>query len=176
MNQYKNQQQQIKQTQEFIERFRDKATKARQVQSRVKQWEKMEMVELENEEDEIHFYFPQHKPSGRVVLELQSVLKSYGSQCIIRNLNYKIERGDRIAVVGVNGAGKSTLARILAGVEPFDSGKRIAGHNVTVSYFAQDQAEELDLSIDVLTTVESSAETETRAQAADIARIVSFPW
>ena len=164
MNQYKNQQQQIKQTQEFIERFRYKATKARQVQSRVKQLEKMETVELENEEEEIHFHFPQPQSSGRVVLELQSVVKSYGGHCVIQDLNYKIERGDRIAVVGVNGAGKSTLARILAGVEPFDSGKRIAGHNVTVSYFAQDQAEELDLSLDVLMTVESSAASETRLQ------------
>ena len=164
MNQYKNQQQQIKQTQEFIERFRYKATKARQVQSRVKQLEKMETVELENEEEEIHFHFPQPQSSGRVVLELQSVVKSYGIHCVIQDLNYKIERGDRIAVVGVNGAGKSTLARILAGVEPFDSGERIAGHNVTVSYFAQDQADELDLSLDVLTTVELSAANETRMQ------------
>ena len=164
INQYKNQQQHIKQTQEFIDRFRYKATKARQVQSRVKQLEKMETVELENEEDEIHFHFPQPQPSGRVAMELRSIFKSYGENCVIRNLNYKIEREDRVAVVGVNGAGKSTLARILAGVEPFDSGERVPGYNVTVSYFAQDQAEELDLSLDVLTTVESSAATETRVQ------------
>jgi ATP-binding cassette subfamily F protein 3 len=164
VNQYRNQQQHIKQTQEFIERFRYKATKARQVQSRIKQLEKMDTVELESEEDEIHFHFPKPVQSGRVVMELLSVVKSYGSHCVIQGLNYKIERGDRVAVVGVNGAGKSTLARILAGVEPFDSGDRMPGYNVMISYFAQDQADELDLSLDALTTVESTSAAETRVQ------------
>lgn len=160
----KNQQQQIKQTQKFIDRFRYKATKARQVQSRIKQLEKIELVEIENEESEIHFSFPQTQQSGRIVMELKHVGKSYGAVRVFTKLDYKIERGDRVAVVGVNGAGKSTLARILAGVEPFDSGERIVGHNATLSYFAQEQAEELDLTKDVLQTVEEVASDETRSQ------------
>ena len=164
LNQLKNQQQHIKQTQEFIERFRYKATKARQVQSRIKQLEKMEIVEVENEEDEIHFYFPTPQQSGRVVMELKSLSKSYGTLEVFKNLDYKVERGDRIAIVGINGAGKSTLTRILAGMESIDSGERIIGYNVVPSYFAQDQAEELDLSKDVLQTVEEVAGAETRVQ------------
>ena len=164
LNQLKNQQQHIKQTQEFIERFRYKATKARQVQSRIKQLEKMEIVEVENEEDEIHFYFPTPQQSGRVVMELKSLSKSYGTLEVFKNLDYKVERDDRIAIVGINGAGKSTLTRILAGVESIDSGERIIGYNVVPSYFAQDQAEELDLSKDVLQTVEEVAGAETRVQ------------
>lgn len=164
MNQYKNQQAQIKQTEEFIERFRYKATKARQVQSRIKQLEKIDLIEIEAEESEIHFEFPQPQPSGRVVMELKALSKSYDDHRIFSGLNYKIERGDRIAVVGVNGAGKSTLSRIIAGVEPFDSGERIEGYNTSLSYFAQNQADELDMTKDVLSVVEEDAATETRVR------------
>ncbi|MCX6122557.1 MAG: ABC-F family ATP-binding cassette domain-containing protein [Ignavibacteriales bacterium] len=164
VSQLKNQQQHIKQTQEFIDRFRYKATKARQVQSRIKQLEKIDIVEVESEEDEIHFHFPPPQQSGRVVMELNNIGKHYGALEVFNNLDYKVERGDRIAIVGVNGAGKSTLSRILAGVESYDAGERIIGYNVVPSYFAQDQAEELDLTKDVLQTVEESAGTETRAQ------------
>jgi len=163
-SQLKNQQQHIKQTQEFIDRFRYKATKARQVQSRIKQLEKIDIVEIENEEEEIHFHFPVTQKSGRIVLECKRIVKKYGSLEVFKNLNYTVERGDRIAVVGVNGAGKSTLCRILAGIESFDSGERIIGTNVTLSYFAQDQAEELDLTKDVLQTVEEIGRKETRTQ------------
>ena len=164
ISQLKNQQQHIKQTQEFIERFRYKATKARQVQSRIKQLEKIELVEVESEEDEIHFHFPPPQQSGRVVIELRGIGKHYGTLEVFNNLEYKVERGDRIAIVGVNGAGKSTLSRILAGVESYDAGERIIGYNVVPSYFAQDQADELDPTKDVLQTVEESAGTETRTQ------------
>jgi ATP-binding cassette subfamily F protein 3 len=164
LSQLKNQQQHIKQTQEFIERFRYKATKARQVQSRIKQLDKIEVVEVESEEDEIHFHFPPPQQSGRVVMELNNLGKHYGALEVFNNLDYKVERGDRIAIVGVNGAGKSTLSRILAGVESYDTGERIIGYNVIPSYFAQDQADELDLTKDVLQTVEESAGTETRTQ------------
>jgi ATP-binding cassette subfamily F protein 3 len=161
---YKNQQQQIKQTERFIERFRYKATKARQVQSRIRQLEKLDRIELEDQEGEIRFAFPPAPPSGRVVLELRNVDKSYGTLPLFRGLSFDIDRGDRIAFVGVNGAGKSTLSRIIAGVESFDRGERIVGHNVTVCYFAQHQAEELDPDHDVLQTVESVATGETRSR------------
>ncbi|MDE3058037.1 MAG: ABC-F family ATP-binding cassette domain-containing protein [Bacteroidota bacterium] len=162
MNAMRNQQQQMKQTQEFIERFRYKATKARQVQSRIKQLEKMELIEVEDDDEEIHFHFPKAQQSGRVVLELQNIHKAFGGHVVYKKLNYKIERGDRIAIVGVNGAGKSTLSKIAAGVEPFQSGKRIVGYNVIVSYFAQHQAEELDMNKGVLQTVEEVAVGEIR--------------
>ena len=164
MSQYKNQQQQLKQTQEFIERFRYKATKARQVQSRIKQLEKVDLIEIESEENEIHFEFPQPQQGGRIAMELKALDKSYGDHVIFTELNYKVERGERIAVVGVNGAGKSTLSRIIAGVESFDSGERIVGYNTTISYFAQNQADELDMTKDVLSVVEEDAATETRVR------------
>jgi ATP-binding cassette subfamily F protein 3 len=159
---YKNQQQQIKQTEQFIERFRYKATKARQVQSRIKQLEKIDLIEIEDEEGGIHFAFPPAPQSGRVVMELKGIRKSYGALKVFNGLDFDIERGDRIAFVGVNGAGKSTLARILAGTEPFDAGERIVGHNVAVSYFAQHQAEELNPAYDVLQTVDEVATGDIR--------------
>ena len=158
----KNQQQKLKETQQFIDRFRYKATKARQVQSRIKQLEKMELIEIEPGESGIRFEFPPPPPSGRVVMELKRLKKSYGSLRVFDELDYKIERGDHIAVVGANGAGKSTLSRILAGVEPFDDGERILGHQVTLSYFAQHQAEELDPVKDALETMDEIAEGEIR--------------
>ena len=164
VNAYRNQQQQIKQTQQFIDRFRYKATKARQVQSRIKQMEKMELIEIEDEEEEIHFHFPQPQPSGRVVMEFRNIGKEYGDNTVFNGLNYTVERGDRIAVVGVNGAGKSTFVRIAAGIEPISGGARIEGHNVILSYFAQHQAEELDLSKEVLQIVDDVATGEIRTK------------
>ncbi len=164
LNAYKNQQQQLKQTQDFIDRFRYKATKARQVQSRIKQMEKIDMIEIEDEEEEIHFHFPQAQPSGRTVMELKNLKKSFGEKTVFSGLEYLIERGDRIAIVGVNGAGKSTFSKIVAGVEPFDSGERIIGHNVAVSYFAQHQADELDLSKGVLEILDDVALGEIRTK------------
>jgi ATP-binding cassette subfamily F protein 3 len=159
---YRNQQQQIKQTEQFIERFRYKATKARQVQSRLKMLEKMDLVEMEEEESDIHFTFPPAPPSGRAVIELKNISKRYGEKQIFRGLDFDIDRGDRIAFVGVNGAGKSTLSRILAGVEPFESGERKVGHNVLISYFAQHQADELNPRNDVLGTLDEVAVGDIR--------------
>jgi len=161
---YKNQQQQIKQTEQFIERFRYKATKARQVQSRIKQLEKLDRIEIEDGEKEIRFSFPPSPHSGRVAMELRGIRKKDGPLTIFDGVDFDIERGDRIAFVGVNGAGKSTLSRIIAGVEPFDGGTRTVGHNVVVSYFAQHQAEELNQHNDVLQTVDEVATGEIRKQ------------
>lgn len=164
LNAYKNQQQQIKQTQQFIERFRYKATKARQVQSRIKQLEKMELIEIEDNEEEIHFYFPKAHPSGSIVMELKNICKGYGEKQVFNGLNYTIERGDRIAVVGINGAGKSTFTRLLASAERVDSGEIKTGYSVVPSYFAQHQAEELDLSSDVFGIVDNVAVGEIRTK------------
>ena len=159
---FDNQQQQIKQTRQFIDRFRYKATKARQVQSRMKMLDKMDLVEIEDEEGGISFDFPPPPQPGRILMELQGIQKSYGDLRIFDKLDMTIERGDRIAFLGVNGAGKSTLARIIAGIETFQAGERKPGHNLLVGYYAQNQAEELDPQKTVLQTLDDSAVGEIR--------------
>jgi len=141
---YKNQQDKIQHLEAFIDRFRYKATKARQVQSRIKELERIERIELPPAEQTIRFHFPQPKPSGRVVAEFRNVAKSYGAKQVFSGVNFVIERGDRVALVGVNGAGKSTLIKILAGIEPLTAGEYTLGHNAAPDYFAQDQYKELD--------------------------------
>jgi ATP-binding cassette, subfamily F, member 3 len=146
---YRNQRDRIEQLEVFINRFRYQATKAKQVQSRIKELEKIERIEVPPEEKTIHFSFPQPKPSGRIVAEFEEVAKSYpkaggGEKEVFRNVNFLIERGDRIALVGVNGAGKSTLIKLLAGTERTTQGEFRLGHNVQADYFAQDQYKELD--------------------------------
>ena len=141
---YRNQRERIEQLEVFINRFRYQATKAKQVQSRIKELEKIERIEIPPEERTIHFSFPQPKPSGRIVAEVSGLAKSYGENEVFRNANFIIERGDRVALVGVNGAGKSTLIKLLAGKEAPTSGGYKIGHNVQPDYFAQDQYKELD--------------------------------
>src|ERR1700723_3862725 len=141
---YRNQRERIEQLEVFINRFRYQATKAKQVQSRIKELEKIERIELPEEEKTIHFSFPQPKPSGRIVAEFKGVAKSYGDKEVFRDVNFMIERGDRIALVGVNGAGKSTLIKLLAEDEPLTAGEYKLGHNVDPDYFAQDQYKELN--------------------------------
>jgi ATP-binding cassette subfamily F protein 3 len=141
---YKNQRERIEQLEAFINRFRYQATKAKQVQSRIKELEKIERIEIPNDEKTIHFSFPQPNPSGRTVVECSDVAKSYGLKEVFRDVNFTIQRGDRIALVGVNGAGKSTLIKLLAGTEPLSAGTLKLGHNVEPDYFAQDQYKELD--------------------------------
>jgi ATP-binding cassette, subfamily F, member 3 len=141
---YRNQRDRIEQLEMFIGRFRYQATKAKQVQSRIKELEKIDKIELPEEEKTIHFSFPQPKTSGRIVAEFAGVAKSYGSKEVFRDVSFMIERGDRIALVGVNGAGKSTLIKLLAGTEPLSAGEYKLGHNVQSDYFAQDQYKELD--------------------------------
>jgi len=141
---YRNQRERIEQLEVFINRFRYQATKAKQVQSRIKELEKIERIELPEEERTIHFSFPQPKASGRIVAEFVGVSKSYGEKSVFRDVNFMIERGDRIALVGVNGAGKSTLIKLLAETEVLTSGEYKLGHNVQPDYFAQDQYKELN--------------------------------
>jgi ATP-binding cassette subfamily F protein 3 len=136
---YRNQRDRIEQLEAFIGRFRYQATKAKQVQSRIKELEKMDPIEIPPEEKTMHFRFPQPPPSGRVVVELRDVAKSYGENQVFESVSLRVERGDRIALVGVNGAGKSTLIRILAGLEPLTAGTRKEGYRVGIDHFAQDQ-------------------------------------
>ena len=141
---YKNQRDRIEQLEAFINRFRAQATKAKQVQSRIKELEKINRIEIPPDERTIHFSFPQPNPSGRLVVECAGVAKSYGAKEVFRDVDFTIQRGDRIALVGVNGAGKSTLIKLLAGIEPLTAGALQLGHNVEPDYFAQDQYKELD--------------------------------
>jgi ATP-binding cassette, subfamily F, member 3 len=164
---YRNQRERIEQLEVFINRFRYQATKAKQVQSRIKELEKIERIELPEEEKTIHFTFPQPKPSGRIVAEFKGVAKSYGPKEVFRDVNFLVEKGDRIALVGVNGAGKSTLIKLLAGSEPLTQGEYTLGYNVHSDYFAQDQYKELDQEARILDDLGRvspvSRETELRS-------------
>jgi ATP-binding cassette, subfamily F, member 3 len=170
---YKNQRERIEQLEVFINRFRYQATKAKQVQSRIKELEKMERIEIPPEEKTIHFSFPQPKASGRIVAEFASVAKKYpgrngsGEKQVFRDVSFMIERGDRIALVGVNGAGKSTLIKLLAGTEHLSAGEFRLGHNALPDYFAQDQYKELDPDARILDDLGAvsprSSETELRS-------------
>jgi len=164
---YRNQRERIEQLEVFINRFRYQATKAKQVQSRIKELEKMERIEIPPEEKTIHFTFPQPKPSGRIVAEFHDVAKNYGPKQVFQNVDFMIERGDRVALVGVNGAGKSTLIKLLAGTEPLTSGEYKTGHNVDCDYFAQDQYKELNQDARILDDLEEvsprSTQTELRS-------------
>ena len=141
---YRNQRIQIEHLEAFINRFRAQATKAKQVQSRIKELEKIERIEIPEEEPVIHFQFPQPPPSGRMVVEAENLSKNYGAKRVLENVRFSIERGDRVALVGVNGAGKSTLIRLLTGAESPTEGTVKMGHNVVAEYFAQDQYKVLD--------------------------------
>ena len=141
---FRNQQERIHHLETFISRFRYQATKAKQVQSRIKELEKIERIELPQEEKTIHFSFPQPPSSGRMVAEFRGVAKSYGAKRVFQGASFIINRGDRVGLVGVNGAGKSTLIKLLAGAESVTAGEHRLGHNVQVDYFAQDQYKALD--------------------------------
>jgi ATP-binding cassette subfamily F protein 3 len=143
----------------FIDRFRYQATKAAQVQSRIKLLEKVVPIEVPPERKRIRFHFPSCAKSGRTVLELKHVRKSYGALTVFRDLSLHIERGDRIALVGPNGAGKSTLMRMLSGAELPDAGTRTAGHQVVMEYFAQDEAVRLDPALTVYETLQAGSPT-----------------
>ena len=137
----------------FIDRFRYQATKASQVQSRIKMLEKVVPIEVPLERKKIHFDFPSCNKSGRTVLEIKHGSKAYGDLVVFKKLDLLIERGDRIALVGPNGVGKSTLMRMLSGEEPPDAGQRVEGHNVVMQYFAQDEANRLEPALTVHETL-----------------------
>ncbi len=143
----------------FIDRFRYKATKAAQVQSRLKMLEKVVPIEVPLERKRIHFTFPACAKSGRTVLDLKHVRKAYGPLTVFADLTLHIERGDRIALVGPNGAGKSTLMRMLSGEEESDRGTRTVGHQVVIEYFAQDEATRLNPALTVYETLEAGSPT-----------------
>jgi len=157
---YRNQQKEIEKAEKLINRFRAKATKAKMVQSRIKQLDKMERIELEQDAATVDFRFPQPERSGQTVLKLESTCKHYGDNKVIDQFDFEIERGDKIAIVGVNGAGKSTFSRLVAGDEEPTSGARIVGHKVGIAYFSQTHADELDPTRTVLETMEGGVTRE----------------
>jgi ATP-binding cassette subfamily F protein 3 len=158
------QEREIARVQRFVERFRAKATKARQVQSRLKQLERLQRIERERDPKRIRIRFPAPAPSGRLVFELRGVGKSYGRKTVYRALDFRVERGQRVALQGDNGVGKSTLLKILAGVLPIDHGERHVGHGVTLHYFAQHQADALNPQQTVLDAL------------AEVAPQAELPW
>jgi len=151
--QKRDQDEELERIRAFINRFRYQATKASQVQSRIKMLDKIVPIEIPPERKRVRFHFPQCQKSGRIVLELKRVRKSYGTQRVFAGVNLHIERGDRIALLGPNGAGKSTLMRMLSGVEAPDEGTRTEGHQVVMQYFAQDEATRLDPALTVYQTL-----------------------
>lgn len=152
-----NQDKEIARQKEFINKFRSNGKKASIVQSRIKALDKMERIQLPKEEKKMYFRFPEPPIASAKVIELERVTKTYGDIRVFDNLDFHIEKGDRIAIVGVNGAGKSTLARILAGVEPYQSGERTTGINTVIAYFAQQQTNELNPENTVLEEVQKAA-------------------
>ena len=165
---YTNQQAKIQQTKRFIERFRAKSTKAKQVQSRVKQLAKIELIELEDTERQIAFRFPPSPPSGRLAIATEKLSKTFGKNKIFSDLTFELSRGDKLAVVGVNGAGKSTFVKLLAGLINTDEGKIRLGHHVTISYFGQHQAQDLDPKYTALETMSHVEGEKTITQTRSI--------
>jgi ATP-binding cassette subfamily F protein 3 len=168
VKQYKAQQREIKQAQDFIDRFRSKATKAKQVQSRIKQLEKVKIIEIEQDDAVMSFRFPDPLASGHSVATLENAYKSYGKINIFNDFNLEITRGERIAIVGPNGAGKSTFCRLITGQETPDSGSHLFGHKAAASFFSQNHADELDPNLTVLECAEGSASRENAPLARNL--------
>ncbi|MDR6194452.1 ABC-F family ATP-binding cassette domain-containing protein [Siphonobacter sp. SORGH_AS_0500] len=165
---YENQQAKIRQTERFIERFKAKASKARQVQSRVKSLEKMDFVDdVIDETARVNFKFTLATQPGKNIFELQDVSKAYGEKRILTDTNSFISRGDKIALIGANGKGKSTLLRIIAGTEPIE-GKRQLGHNVAFAFYAQHQLESLNIDNTLIEELREMGTDKTEAQLRSI--------
>lgn len=168
IRQAKAQQREIAKTQEFIDRFRAKATKATQVQSRIKQLEKVELIEVEDDDAVMSFRFPPPPPGGHTVVKLEKASKAYGDIRLLENYDYTMEKGDRVAIVGVNGSGKSTFTRLISGTEEVDAGAVVPGHHTQVAFFSQTHADVLDNEQTVLECVEAAASRETRPMVRNI--------
>lgn len=168
LRQAKAQQREIAKTQEFIDRFRAKATKATQVQSRIKQLEKVELIEVEDDDAVMSFHFPPPPPGGHTVVKLEKACKSYGPITLLNGYDFTMEKGDRIAIVGVNGSGKSTFTRLISGTEAPDAGSFAFGHHTQVAFFSQTHADVLNNEQTVLECVEAAASRETRPMVRNI--------
>jgi ATP-binding cassette, subfamily F, member 3 len=165
---YRNQQKQIEETQDFIERFRYKASKAVQVQSRIKQLDKIDLIEVDEEDlSAINIRFPAAPRSGTIVFEARNLTKAYGNHVVLNDIDIIVERGEKVAFVGRNGEGKSTLSRIIIG-ELEASGSYKLGHNVNIGYFAQNQDELLKENKTVLQTIDDVAVGDVRGKIRDI--------
>ncbi|MBT8045109.1 MAG: ABC-F family ATP-binding cassette domain-containing protein, partial [Verrucomicrobiae bacterium] len=173
--QYKAQQREIKQAQDFIDRFRSKATKAKQVQSRIKQLEKIELIEIEQDDAVMSFRFPDPPASGHSVAVLENASKAYrrsggtgGEINVFQDFSFEITRGERYAIVGPNGAGKSTFCRLITGQEEPDTGSHKFGHKAATSFFSQNHADELDPDVTVLECAEAAASRENAPLARNL--------
>ncbi|HEX5171634.1 MAG TPA: ABC-F family ATP-binding cassette domain-containing protein [Cyclobacteriaceae bacterium] len=167
-NAYENQQQKIRQTERFIERFRAKATKARQVQSRVKALERMDLIdEVQEDIAEVNFRFTFNQQPGRFIITLKDLSKAYGDLEILRHTSVSIERGDKIALIGANGRGKSTLLRIINGGEPIE-GERTLGYNVIQAFYAQHQLEDLHVDNEILEELKQAGSGKTEQELRNV--------
>ena len=165
---YENQQKMIEDTEKFIERFRYKATKAVQVQSRIKQLEKVERIEVDElDKSSIHFRFPPAPHSGQIVVETKAMTKRFGDNLVLNDIDFTLERGQKVAFVGRNGEGKTTMAKVILGIHPCEGTVRI-GHNVKIGYYAQNQSEMLDFNKTVYQTIDDVAKGEIRTKIRDI--------
>ncbi|TDE18636.1 ABC-F family ATP-binding cassette domain-containing protein [Dyadobacter psychrotolerans] len=161
---YENQQAKIRQTEKFIERFKAKATKSKQVQSRVKALDKLEVVDqVVDENAKVHFRFQFTTQPGRHVFQLEDASKAYGEKVILDGTNVTMERGDKIALIGANGRGKSTVLRVVAGDEPIE-GKRRLGHNVMFTFYAQHQLESLNINHNLIEELKYANSTKTETE------------
>ena len=163
-HEYEQQQKRMKEIQSFVDRFRYKSSKAKQVQSRVKMLEKFDKIDLPDFEKGIAFRFPEPPKTAQIVFELKNITMRFGDNLVLDKIDLRVEKGDKIAFVGPNGAGKSTLSKIIASVLKPTSGEKILGYNTSIAWFSQEQSEVLDPELDVLETIASESGDMTLPQ------------